>query len=66
MPAKMTANLIFLRDGHGLAAARHGVNDDEQPAADDRQVERPAKDGGENNGRRVNGQARAQPALEKK
>ena len=58
--------LVFLRDGYGVAAARHGVNNDQQAAADNRQIQRPAKDGGQNNCRRVNGQARAEAALHQK
>ena len=42
------------------------VNDDQQAAADDGQVERPAEHGGENDGRRVNGDAGGQPALQEK
>ena len=60
------AKLVFLRDGHGIAAAGHGVNDDQQPAANNRQVQRPAEDGGEHDGGRVNRQARAEAALHQK
>ena len=60
------ADLVFLRDGHGVAAAGHGVNDDQQAAANDRQIQRPAEDGGQHNGGRVNGQARAEAALHQK
>ena len=58
------ADLIFLREVHRVAAAGDGVDDDEQAAADDGQVEPPAQDGGEHDGRRVNRDAGAEAALQ--
>jgi hypothetical protein len=58
--------LVFLRQAHRRAAADRGVDDDEQAARHDGEVERPAEDRGEHDRRRVNRETGADPALQEK
>ena len=64
--AENDGHLPFLRQGHRLAAARHGVNGYQQSAQDDGEVEPPAEHGGEDDGRRVYRDAGGQAARHEK
>ena len=59
-------HLPFLREVHRRTAPGDGVNNREQARADDGDVEPPAEDGRENDGGRVDRDARLQTALQHK
>jgi hypothetical protein len=57
-------HLPFLGEVHRHAAAGDGVDDGDDPDADDDEVESPAQHGGEDDGRGVDGDAALEAALE--
>ena len=63
-PAKDYGQLVFLGEAHRFAATGHGVNDDQQPAEDDGEIQPPAQHGGEDDGRRIDRDAGGEPALQ--
>ena len=59
-------HLPLLRQADRFAAAGDGVDDDEQPGEHDDEIQPPAQHGGEDDGRRVDGHARGEAALQQK
>ena len=65
-PDKDDQNLIALREANDLRAANDRVDNDESAGEPDGQIQSPAEQGGENNGRRINRDARGEAALNQK
>ena len=57
-------HLLLLRHAYGLGATRHGIYHHQHPDNQDRHVQAPPQHGRQDNGRRVDGDTRGQPALQ--